>query len=352
MDKAAEDQLNWLAQNPLASVISDGLSVLSTRRDALELPNPGTFENISAELTKGVLLSNMQFTGLRADIAKIFGVAPLFQVSHSFAMGLGGPGAATPYTFSALYGANKVFLQANIDNEGQLSARSNYRWSPKMVTRSNVQVASGSSQAMLQLEHDYTGKDFSASIKAFNPTLLDGGLTGIFILQYLQSVTKSLSLGLEALWQRQSMVTSPEALISYGAKYQGAGWVGSVGLQAAGALQLTYWRKLSERVEAGVESSLKVMPTGLNSIAADGVTTIGAKYDFRQSSLRAQVDTSGKLGVLLERRVAPMVTLTFSGEMDHYKSTAKVGLAVSIENASEDISEQQQAAASTQQIPF
>ncbi|KAK6349818.1 translocase of outer mitochondrial membrane [Orbilia brochopaga] len=351
MDKVAEDQLNWLAQNPLYSVINDGLSSLSARRDALELPNPGTFEGVTSELTKGVFLSNMQFTGLRADIAKIFSVSPLFQVSHSFAMGVGGPGAATPYTFSAIHGTSKAFLQANIDNEGQLSARFNWRWTPKFVSRSNIQIAPGSSQAMLQVDNDYTGKDFSASLKAINPNLLDGGMTGIFIMQYLQSVTKSLSLGLEAVWQRQSMVTAPEALVSYAAKYQGAGWVASVGLQAAGALQLTYWRKLAERVEAGVESNLKVMPTGPYSVAAEGVTTIGAKYEFRQSSLKAQVDTSGKLGVLLERRVAPMVTLTFSGEMDHYKGGAKVGLAVAIENASEEVMEQQQAAPSIQ-IPF
>ncbi|EPS41094.1 hypothetical protein H072_5012 [Dactylellina haptotyla CBS 200.50] len=351
MDKVAEDQLNWLAQNPLASIVNEGLSALSSRRDALDLPNPGTFENVSAELTKGVFLSNLQFTGLRADIAKVFGVAPLFNVSHSFSMGLGGPGALPPYTFAALFGTGKTFLQANLDNEGQLSARFNYRWSPKMVTRSSVQVAAGSSQAMLQLDQDYVGKDFSASLKAFNPSALDGGLTGIFIAQYLQSVTKSLALGLEAVWQRQSMAATPEAAVSYAAKYQGAGWIASAGLQASGGLQLTYWRKLAERVEAGVESTLKIVPIAPGVFGGEGITTVGAKYDFRQSSLRAQVDTAGKLGVFMERRVAPMVSLTFSGEMDHFKSTAKVGLSVSIENATEEVMEQQQSAPSIQ-IPF
>ncbi|KAF3920472.1 hypothetical protein ABW20_dc0106361 [Dactylellina cionopaga] len=351
MDKVAEDQLNWLAQNPLYSAVSEGLSSFSARRDALDLPNPGPFEGIAADATKGVLLSHLQFTGLRADIAKIFGVSPLFQVSHSFSMGLGGPGALPPYTLATLFGTGRTFLQANIDNEGQLSARFNYRWSPKMVTRSSVQVAPGSSQAMLQIDQDYVGKDFTASFKSYNPSLLDGGLTGIFIAQYLQSITKSLSVGLETVWQRQSMVAIPEASISYAAKYQGAGWIASAGLQAAGGLQLTYWRKLGERVEAGVESTLKVVPVGPNVFAGEGTTTIGAKYDFRQSSLRAQIDTAGKLGVILERRVAPMVSLTFSGEMDHFKSTAKVGLSVSIENATEEVMEQQQSAPALQ-IPF
>ncbi|KAF3935583.1 hypothetical protein ABW19_dt0203617 [Dactylella cylindrospora] len=350
MSKVAEDQLNWLAQNPLVSILNDGLSSLSSKRDALELPNPGTFENVTSELTKGVFLTNLQFTGLRADITKIFGVAPLFQVSHAFSMGLGGPGALPPYTFAALFGTSKTFLQANLDNEGQLSARFNYRWTSKMVTRSNVQVVPGSAQAMLQLDQDYVGKDFTASLKSINPNVLDGGLTGIFIAQYLQSVTKSLALGLEAVWQRQSMAASPEAVISYAARYQGAGWVASAGLQASGVLQLTYWRKLAERVEAGVDTQLKLADAGPYP-KGEGITTIGAKYDFRHSSLRAQVDTAGKLSCLLERRVAPMVSLTFSGEMDHFKSTAKLGLSVSIENAAEEIMEQQQSAPSIQ-IPF
>lgn len=184
---------------------------------------------------------------------------------------------------------------------------------------------------MLELDQDYVGRDFTMSIKAFNPNLLDGGLTGIVIGQYLQSVTKSLSLGLEAVWQRPYMNAAPEAQISYGARYKGAGWVASAGIQAAGALQLTYWRKLAERVEAGVESQLKLLDAPMIGIRREGVTTIGAKYDFRGSTMRAQVDTTGRLGCLLEKRVAPMVTLAFSGEMDHFKvSTYLTSLSFSL----------------------
>jgi mitochondrial import receptor subunit TOM40 len=51
----------------------------------------------------------------------------------------------------------------------------------------------------------------------------------------------------------------------------------------------------------------------------DGITTVGLKYDFRNSTFRAQLDTQGKLSCLLEKRVAPAVTLTFAGDMDHAK---------------------------------
>jgi mitochondrial import receptor subunit TOM40 len=79
--------------------------------------------------------------------------------------------------------------------------------------------------------------------------------------------------------------------------------------------------------------------------------TLGAKYDFRASTFRAQVDTTGRLSCLLEKRVAPAVTLTFSGDIDHFKNTAKVGLGVSIEAAGEEYLEQQEKAAESKAPP-
>jgi len=84
------------------------------------------------------------------------------------------------------------------------------------------------------------------------------------------------------------------------------------------------------------------------------VTTVGAKYDFRMSTFRAQVDSTGKLSCLLEKRVAPPVQLTFAAEVDHFKQAAKIGVAVSIEAGSEDLQEQQEQAGGSApaQIPF
>jgi hypothetical protein len=56
-------------------------------------------------------------------------------------------------------------------------------------------------------------------------------------------------------------------------------------------------------------------------IRRDGTTTVGVKYDFRMATYRAQVDSAGKIGVVLEKRVAPPVTLTFAGEIDQVKAS-------------------------------
>ena len=211
-------------------------------------------------------------------------------------------------------------MQGNVDNEGQLSTRFNYRWTPSLVTKTQIQIAPGPTQAMLQVENEYVGNDFTASLKALNPSALDGGLTGIFVGSYLQSITPSLALGLEAVWQRQALQQGPDTAITYSAKYKGSDWIASGVLAAGGALQTSFWKRLSDKVEAGVDMNMQFAPAGMMGPARkEGVTTVGAKYDFRMSTFRAQVDSTGKLSCLLEKRIAPPVQLTFAAEMDHFK---------------------------------
>ncbi|KAA6408732.1 MAG: mitochondrial import receptor subunit TOM40 [Lasallia pustulata] len=348
--------IGFMNENAIVSALRDRYLWFAERREALGLSNPGTFDNIAREVQKDVFLQNYMFTGLRADLTKAISVAPLFQFSHAFSMGSQG---LPPYTFAAFYGTPKVFLQGSIDNEGQLTARANYRWTNSFVTKTNTQIAPGPGQATLQVDNDYTGKDFTASIKSMNPSFLEGGLTGIFIASYLQSLTPGLAVGLEAVWHRPGLSAGPETAVSYSAKYKGNDWIASAQLQAQGAISTSYWRRLTEKVEAGVDLNLQFSPGvggrggGLmgSGMRKEGTTTVGAKYDFRASTFRAQVDSSGRLSCLLEKRVAPPVMLTFAGEIDQFKQQAKIGLAVSIEAAGEDLMEQQEKAAGSTAPP-
>ncbi|EGE82950.1 mitochondrial import receptor subunit TOM40 [Blastomyces dermatitidis ATCC 18188] len=338
------DALAFLSDNSVVDALKDAYSSFSARREALGLSNPGTVENVSREVQKDVLLSNFMFTGLRADLTKVFGMSPLFRVSHAFTMG-SQQGTLPPYAFSSMFGSPKVFLQGNLGSDGALAAVANYRWNSAWVTKTNTQIMPGSAQGLIQIDNDYTGADFSASLKAFNPSFLEGGITGIFVGSYLQSVTPSLALGLEAMWQRQGLSVPPETALSYCAKYKGDDWIASAQLQAQGVINASYWKKLSDKVEAGVDMNLQFAPSPsglMGDIRKEGTTTIGAKYEFRASTFRAQIDSAGKLSCLLEKRVAMPISLTFAGEIDQVKQQAKIGLAVSFEMASEELMEQQE----------
>lgn len=178
--------------------------------------------------------------------------------------------------------------------------------------------------AQVSLEQDYTGDDFTASLKSINPSLLEGSLTGMFIGSYLQSVTPRLALGLEGVYQRPGGGMGPEAAVSYAARYKGDDWIASAQLLTQGGLQGSYWRKLTDKVETGVDVNLQFAGlSGANAMmggpSREGSATLGAKYEFARSIFRAQVDSKGKIGCLLDKVIAPPVRVTFAGEMDHVK---------------------------------
>lgn len=226
-------------------------------------------------------------------------------------------------TRNSLLTLPQVFLQAAYASDKSLTAWGNLRWSPKFVTKTQTAIDPRQSQTMVQFDNEYTGDDFSASIKAISPSILDGGLTGIVIGSYLQSVTPKLALGLEGVWQRPALNARPETAVSYAARYRGTDWIASAQYLAQGSLNTSYWRRLTDKVEAGVDCQLQFAPgmgQGLfGGIRREGTTTVGVKYSFAASVYRAQIDSAGKCGVVLEKRVAPPVTLTFAAEIDQWK---------------------------------
>jgi len=166
---------------------------------------------------------------------------------------------------------------------------------------------------MIQVEHDYLGPDYTLNAKALNPWPTD--LTGIFIGSYFQSFTKNFALGFESLFQHPTPDMS-EFSTSYLAKYTSTdkNWIGTAQFQPAGILQATYWQKLSEKVEVAADLQLIASPN-----RRDAIATLGAKYDLRMATFRAQVDSTGKVSALLEQRFAPTFAFLVSGEIDHFK---------------------------------
>jgi mitochondrial import receptor subunit TOM40 len=251
-----------------------------------------------------------------------------------------------PYAFAAFYATDNMFMQGNIDNDYALSGRMHYGWDAANTSKAQVQLANGQ-PAMVQLEHDLIGSDFSLNFKALNPSFLEGGFTGVAVGSILQSLTPSLALGLEAVYSKQAAAYPPDAAISYVGRYAAKDWVASAQLQAQGAVLASFWRKVTDKVEAGVETSISLggsqqalMMGGAPSIEA--TTTIGAKYEFRQSVFRGQIDSAGRVSCLLERRVLPVVSVIFAGEIDHSKSTARLGLGLQFDASGDEQMQQYQ----------
>jgi mitochondrial import receptor subunit TOM40 len=174
-----------------------------------------------------------------------------------------------------------------------------------------------------------------------NPDFTSQTFQGVIIGSILQSITPRLALGLETAWQRQAMpglqkgqVLPSETATSFLAKLTGAdkSWIAATTITpTSGSINATFWRRLGEKVEAGVSLDVKagtqqVVPQGGGVLAQpmfakvrEGTATFGLKYDFRASMLRAQIDSGGRVSAYLDRRVSPNVGVSFCGDIDHFK---------------------------------
>ncbi|KAF8654079.1 hypothetical protein AX16_003612 [Volvariella volvacea WC 439] len=293
-------------------------------RTDLGLSNPGSVENLQKEV-KTTHLTNFMFDGGRADLAKVLSANPLFQVTHTFS--LGSQTAPSSYNFGAIFATPSVSLHGSVDHDGGVNARFNRAWTPNSTTKVQAQFSHQPGHNMIQLEHDYLGQDFSANIKAINPGPTD--LTGIYLGNYLQSVTKNLAIGFESLFQRQAPGLS-DISTSYLAKWTSddKNTITTAQIQSPGVIQTTYWQKLSEKVEVAADLHIIATPT-----RRDAIATLGAKYDLRLSTFRAQLDSTGKVSAYLEQRFTPAFAFLISGEIDHFKNAAKVGVGVMIESS-------------------
>jgi len=105
MASTLESMKSFFFTNPVVVAFADAMNSFSERRAKLGLPNPGTVENLAREVQNNTLIQpGYMFSGVKGEITKIFSTSPYFQVSHQFSM----EERNSPYTFSTLYGTNKV----------------------------------------------------------------------------------------------------------------------------------------------------------------------------------------------------------------------------------------------------
>lgn len=180
---------------------------------------------------------------------------------------------------------------------------------------------------MLQLEGDWVGTDgTSVTVKAINPNPADGH--GIFTAALLQSVTRQLAVGGEVIGQRAPDVPGLEHGLNLAVRFNPTATSSfTATLQQFVALQATYHHRVSDKVE--LASELQMLLVGPRK---DSVTSVSAKFDYRQATLRTQLDSTGRVGLVMEQKLFPGFALLLSGELDHVRSTSRFGVGISMEN--------------------
>jgi mitochondrial import receptor subunit TOM40 len=192
---------------------------------------------------------------------------------------------------------------------------------------------------MIQIEHDHLGPHYALSLKTMNPGLLDA--TGIHFVSLLHSVSPRLSLGFESIIQHPQpsiletstsylakLTSLPNPFAALGAAPGqppsaipfNPSWVATAQLQPSGNLQATYHQRLSDKIDVALDFQTIFQPASmLGPAKREALTTLGAKYDLRMATFRGQIDSNGKVGMLLEQRFSPAFGFLVSGEIDHAK---------------------------------
>ena len=180
---------------------------------------------------------------------------------------------------------------------------------------------------MVQFEADWLANDTSINVKAINPNPADGH--GIFTVSLLQAVTRSTALGAELISQKSAESNGVlEQGVNFAFTYRpNPSAVFTATLQQLVALQTSYHHRVSEKVE--LASELQMLLVGSRR---DACTSVSAKFDYRQATLRAQVDSTGRVGLVMEERLFPGFALLLSGEIDHVRSASRFGIGINMEN--------------------
>ena len=210
-----------------------------------------------------------------------------------------------------------------MDHDGNLQGVFNYVFTPAWTTKTQVQLAPQGTAGSLQTDVIHQGDGYTADVKCVNP-YFDG--TGIFVGSLMHSLSQHWAVGVQAAYQHP-MPAIHELQYAYGVRYTDKTCTWTTNIAPSGMFQTTYHHKVSDKVELATE---------LNVLSVQGkrdaVCSVGGKWDLRMATFRGQVDTTGRVSAMLEEKLAPGVSLLFTGDIDHLKGQSKFGLGFQMEN--------------------
>lgn len=273
------------------------------------MANPGIFEDLQQQ-TVPVLHANA-VEGLSFNFN--MPLSEMFALGSSFEMGARDrPGS---FAFSAnFFNSNLALISRATPGTGRIFARILANHSPTLSTKVTAEVGPEPDSSRLGCDFDIRGLRSTSQIKLASGRIL--------ALSHLHAVTKTLSIGGEAMIQTRNGYTA----FTVGGRYQAPGHSFAATFATYGSIVASYMREVSPKVTFASEI-LVDLRTRESNVSA------GYKFDLTNASVIGRVDTSGKVSAVLEERINAAVVLSLSGELDHPKDTQSFGIGVSIGGA-------------------
>ncbi|XP_062196463.1 mitochondrial import receptor subunit TOM40-1-like isoform X1 [Phragmites australis] len=284
--------------------------------DYMNLPCPVPYEEIQREAF--MALKPELFEGMRFDFTKVLNT--YFTLNHSVIMGsidLPSQGdevikiPTSNYEFGANFLDPRMMLVGRVSHDGRVNARVKCDLTDNLSLKINAQLTNEPHYSQGMFNFDYKGKDFRSQFQIGNNAFYGGN--------YIQSVTKNLSLGTEAFWLGQQRKSG----VGFVARYDTKKMVVTGQIASTGMVALSYVQKISEKVSLASDFMY-------NQMTKDVTASFGYDYMLRQCRLRGKVDTNGVVSALLEERLTPGVNFVLSAEVDHWKKDHRFGFGMTV----------------------
>jgi len=296
------------------------------------LPNPGKFDEIARE-SKDVL-EIQTFIGARFTVGKSIFNEPIGMMSPQAMkksepvkrliltsnVWMGAPqlaeGSVVDFSANCQLG-NKHILMASMASGNRVTGKYVYNHTTNAALKTNFQIIPDSPQySSLSWDVDYKGQDFCAGA---NYTY--GGIYG---MSYLQSITPSTCLGIQAIHQW------PRTIIMGAGRYRNMSHNGKKGDiitgsvdNGRGVVTTSYTRKVSDTLSLASEYQF-------SSGSKESLTQVGAKYTYQTFMYSANIDSSGRVAATIDLMVTEQMRLSFSGLILHGTKDAGFGFGMSL----------------------
>lgn len=274
------------------------------------LPTPVKFEDINKEC-KNVIGTVELFDGFRFEFNKTISDEPTFGISHSIGMG----SVLEPASYNL--GTNFLFsktgmLSGRVDTDGHVMGR----FQQDLTTNTSLKVSAQASpephSSAVHMEVEYKGSYWFGNVKWGNP--------GIYGISYMQSVTPSLSIGLDTFYHHKQAMS----LLTAGFRYDTPTST-TTGMMTTGHIVSSYVYKIGQRVNLATELTLG-FPTG----SLETSSSFGVDYMLRTSHIKCHVDTNWKVSCYLEEMLNQYTRFMLCGELDHKKKSYRFGFGVTM----------------------
>jgi len=289
------------------------LKTLLRMTDFNQLPTPVKYEDFNKE-NKSALSTIEIFDGFRFEISKNLAESPEFGVSHALAMGSVMEPASYNFATAVTVGKQpfQTSLSGRIDTDGHLMGRLQQELGNKLTLRVSGQASPEPHNSAAHVELDWKGSHWYGNFKWGNP--------GIYGISYMQSVSPSLSLGMETIYHHKQAMS----LLTLGGRYDTKQYI-ATGLVTAGHFSASYTHKISDRVNLATEFTAS-WPTG----TLETLYSVGFEYSLRTSHLKAHVDSNGKVSAIVEEMMNQATRIAVCAELDHKKKNYRFGFGVSM----------------------